>query len=582
MRIIAFAVCLFGTVLNVFGQQSYWQQQVNYTIDVSLNDEEHTLTGFERMEYINNSPDTLYFIYIHLWPNAYKNDRTAFSEQLLKNDRTDFYFSDEDKRGYINQLAFKVNNTAAILEEDPRHIDIVKLRLPQPLAPQKSVEITSPFHVKLPYNFSRGGHAGQSYQITQWYPKAALYDKDGWHPMPYLDQGEFYNDFGNYKVNISLASNYKVGATGVLQGREENPAIAPKKPVTPVKPKEKKPFFPKKKIEENFVIASSRKQQTLHYTAEHVADFAWFADKSFIVKTDTIQLATHTVKASCYILPENAELYTNSMRFIKRAVRFYSSQMGEYPFPEVNVVSCPKELTGPTSMEYPMIVLLCEETEEELDATIAHEIGHNWLMAILSTNERDHGWMDEGINTYFERKYRQLYYPEAETKNNRHINFSGLNGTGVHLLLSNLIALKKDQPIETASEAFSDANYGAVVYEKTADWMDQLEHTVGTPTMHSIMQKYYTAYAFKHPQPDDFRKLATEVSSRDLSSGFDKLNETGLLDSSKLHKQAAFKLLLPGFDDNHNYITASPIAGYNSYDQFMIGGIIHNYQFPLK
>ena len=245
MRIIALAVCLAGMVSNVFGRQSYWQQQVNYTIDVSLNDDDHTLTGFERMEYTNNSPDTLRFIYIHVWPNAYKNDRTAFSGQLLKNSRTDFYFSDEDKRGYINQLDFKVNNTAAIIEEDPMHIDIIKLNLEQPLAPNKSIEITTPFHVKLPYNFSRGGHAGQSYQVTQWYPKAALYDKDGWHPMPYVDQGEFYNDFGNYKVNISLPANYKVGATGVLQGKEESAATAQKRQIATDTPKEKKIIFSK-------------------------------------------------------------------------------------------------------------------------------------------------------------------------------------------------------------------------------------------------------------------------------------------------------------------------------------------------
>src|SRR5205823_4135564 len=162
------------------------------------------------------------------WMNAYKNDRTAFSEQLLKNDRTDFYFSDEDKRGYINQLDFKVNNITAIVEEDAQHIDIIKLKLLQPLAPHQSVVITTPFHVKLPYNFSRGGHIGQSYMTTQWYPKAALYDKDGWHAMPYLDQGEYYNDFGNYKVTITLPDSYKVAATGVLESNEEGKIVIPK------------------------------------------------------------------------------------------------------------------------------------------------------------------------------------------------------------------------------------------------------------------------------------------------------------------------------------------------------------------
>jgi len=137
VRIFALLLFITCSYTNIFCQSNYWQQQVNYTIDVSLNDVENTLTGFEKLEYINNSPDTLKFIYIHLWPNAYKNDRTAFSEQLLKNDRTDFYFSDEEKRGYINQLDFKVNKTTAITEET-NNIDVIKLVLPEPLAPQQS------------------------------------------------------------------------------------------------------------------------------------------------------------------------------------------------------------------------------------------------------------------------------------------------------------------------------------------------------------------------------------------------------------------------------------------------------------
>ena len=581
MRIIALAVCFFGMVTDAFCQQSYWQQQVNYTIDVSLNDESHQLTGFVKMEYINNSPDTITYIYIHLWQNAYKNDRTAFSEQLLKSDRTDFYFSDEEQRGYINQLDFKANNTTAIIEEDAKYIDIVKLILPQALAPHASVLITTPFHEKIPYNFSRGGHVGQSYQITQWYPKAALYDKDGWHPMPYLDQGEYYNDFGNYEVHVTLPANYKVGATGVLQGREEGAAVVSKKQAPVAAAKKMKPFFPKKKTEEeNPVPASSRKQQTLNYTAENVSDFAWFADKRFIVKTDTIQLATHTVKANCYVLPEFAELYANSMRFTKQAVRFYSSQLGEYPFPAVNVVSCPEKLVNSGSMEYPMITLINETEEEELDVTMAHEIGHNWLMAILSSNERNHGWMDEGINTYFERKYRQLYYPADESKKAKRIDINSLAIGGS--LLNNMITLKKDQPIETSSENFSYINSSEIMYDKTADWMKQLEQTVGLTTMQQIMHTYYKDYAFKHPQPDDLKKVTEQVTGKDFSASFNKLHQTGWLDSSNLQKPVKFKLILPGTDKKYNYVTVSPVAGYNSYDQFMIGGMIHNYQLPLK
>ena len=132
---------LIGVFLGIFSsgksQQTYWQQQVNYTIDVTLNDATNMLTGFEQMEYINNSPDTLTYIYMHLWQNAYKNDRTAFSEQLLKNGRTDFYFSDEAQRGYITHLDFKTGDSA-LATEATKDIDIIKLHLAKPLPPKSS------------------------------------------------------------------------------------------------------------------------------------------------------------------------------------------------------------------------------------------------------------------------------------------------------------------------------------------------------------------------------------------------------------------------------------------------------------
>src|SRR5687767_11954575 len=131
----------------------YWQQEVNFTIDVSLNDKEHTLDGFEKITYINNSPDTLKFIWFHLWPNAYKNDNTAFSDQLLKNGSTEFYFSSKEKKGYINRLDFRVNGSPVKTEDHPNHIDIIKLILPKPLPPAQQITITTPFHVKLPFNF---------------------------------------------------------------------------------------------------------------------------------------------------------------------------------------------------------------------------------------------------------------------------------------------------------------------------------------------------------------------------------------------------------------------------------------------
>ena len=218
---LLFLILFYSQVSTAYCQKHYWQQQVNFKIDVTLNDKEHTLDGFVKMDYFNHSPDTLRFIWFHVWPNAYKNDRTAFSDQLLENGRTDFYFSSSNQRGYINRLSFKVNGLLAKTQDHPIEQDIIKIILPQPLAPGGSAKIQTPFHMQLPFNFSRGGHVGQSYQATQWYPKPAVYDRKGWHPMPYLDQGEFYSEFGNYEVQLTLPKNYVVAATGVLQDKEE-------------------------------------------------------------------------------------------------------------------------------------------------------------------------------------------------------------------------------------------------------------------------------------------------------------------------------------------------------------------------
>ena len=287
MKKLAILLPAFFFILSVNGQ-TYWQQQVNYLIDVTLNDKEKTLDAFEKIDYTNNSPDTLHYIWFHLWPNAYKNDQTAFSEQLLENGSTRFYFSDKEERGYINRLSFKVDGTTANTEDHPLWIDVVKVVLPKPLPPKGQIQITTPFHVKLPYNISRGGYDGETFQVTQWYPKPAVYDQRGWHPMPYLDQGEFYSEFGSFDVRISLPSDYVIAATGELQNQEEKNWL-----------KTRNNYTGKQEIKKTVPVGKKPKQslsggtftpKTLRFIQDNIHDFAWFANKDFIVNTDTCAL----------------------------------------------------------------------------------------------------------------------------------------------------------------------------------------------------------------------------------------------------------------------------------------------------
>ncbi|MEO6914448.1 MAG: M1 family peptidase, partial [Chitinophagaceae bacterium] len=256
--------------LELLAQPAYFQQRADFTIDVSLNDREHTLTAFENIRYTNNSPDTLRFIWFHLWPEAFRNDKTAFSDQLLENGSTSFYFSNKNQKGYINRLNFKVDGVTSETEDHPSYIDVIKLLLPKPLFPGGQISITTPFHVKLPSNFSRGGHSGQSYQVTQWYPKPAVYDRGGWHPMPYLDQGEFYSEYGDYDVRISIPDNYVVAATGELQNPDEiawlkNRLIPTYSPYKPLK-KGRRPPLPVN----SDIPASSAKFKELRYIQKSV------------------------------------------------------------------------------------------------------------------------------------------------------------------------------------------------------------------------------------------------------------------------------------------------------------------------
>ena len=207
--------------LSLFSQD-YFQQEVNHKIDVVLNDVNHTLIAQQTIEYTNNSPNDLDILWFHIWPNAYKNNSTKLAKHELDNGNTELWYAEEDERGYISDLNFTINGKRVEWKFHPDHIDICKLILNKPIRAGESITIKTPFKVKIPNaKFSRLGHVEQSYMITQWYPKPAVYDQDGWHIMPYLSQGEFYSEYGSFNVSITLPMNYTVGSTGDLQNKEE-------------------------------------------------------------------------------------------------------------------------------------------------------------------------------------------------------------------------------------------------------------------------------------------------------------------------------------------------------------------------
>jgi hypothetical protein len=535
---------------NCQAQTIQWQQQCDVQLKVSLNDKDHSLQGTENMHYFNNSPDTLYYIWMHCWPNAYRNDKTAFSEQLLANNRIDFYFSREEERGYMNQLQFSVDGIIATTEDHPVHQDILKLLLPSPLPPHQSLVISSVFHIKLPAIFSRMGYQKGFYAITQWYPKPAVYDKDGWHPMPYLDQGEFYSEFGNYAVAITVPDDFIVAGTGVL-----NDSI---KGLTGI---------------------SGEKLKTLNYTQENIHDFAWFASNKFIVRADTLVTPTgKTIELFSYQLPGHEQVWQKSVQYLKSAIRFRNSVIGEYPYTVARVVDGYQgEENG--GMEYPTITVLNNiYAERELEMTIEHEIGHNWFYAALGSNERLYPWLDEGLDTYYDRRYEQQH-PDYSEKMPAFLSHM-LPFDPEPELLSGIESIHRDQAIATSADAFNAANYGLVPYYKAALWLEKLEQTLGRSLFDSCMKEYYREFSFHHPGPSDFQQVFETVSKQPIGI-FNLLSKTGPMENPVPKKIKP--VFLFDFRGNPHYQTIGigPLPGYNFYDGFMLGGFLHNYQLPL-
>jgi len=527
---------------------NYFQQDVVYDIHVNLNDEDHTLSASERLEYTNNSPNTLNFIWFHLWPNAYKNNETALAKQQLEGGRTRFHFASEKQRGYIDSLNFTVDGTKAQWSFHPQWIDAAKLTLPKPLPPGGTIVIETPFFVKLPKVFSRMGHTGKHYEITQWYPKPAVYDMEGWHPMPYLDMGEFYSEFGNFDVTITLPRDYVVMATGdLIDGQQEYnwlDSLATEGAKVAAMSKKELKTWRKARVKARRKHEKAEKKagddhetkalKTLHYHQEKVHDFAWFADRNYIVQKGSLttpELNREVTLWSAY-LPKNAELWRNSIEYLHDSGYWYSKFYGDYPYNHITAVD--GDLSAGGGMEYPNITVISTTTNKEmLEMVIMHEVGHNWVYGILGSNERDHAWMDEGMNeysnsVYWEKKYgwksKISVLPEKFPKILlRNADYAWLLGYSGY---QSRAFTKDDQPIDLTSADFNPRNYGSIVYGKTGIYTYFLHHFLGEDKMFEVLHDYYQTWKYHHPRPVDLENIYTEHVDLDLSWYFEDVFHT--------------------------------------------------------
>ncbi len=552
--------------LTIIGQ--YFQQEVNTMIAVQLDDVNHQLHAFETIEYTNNSNEALSFIYFHLWPNAYKNNQSKLAEQLEEAGEFNLRFAPKEKRGFIDSLNFKSEGQTLKLEYD-ENIDYVKVILSKPLLPKQKITITTPFRVQVPYgNVSRLGHLGQAYQLTQWFPKPAVFDGNGWNVMPYLSQGEFYSEYGTYDVKITLPENYVVGATGdLVDGEKEIEWLTKKaKKTRLILDKAIKDESSPKELTGMETPESSKKMKTLHYHQENVHDFAFFVDKRWHVLKGEVELPYSKRKVTTWALFTNNEaaLWKDAISYLDSSIYYYSLWTGEYPYNQVTAVD--GALTAGAGMEYPNVTVIGQSgTAAGLEQVIIHEVGHNWFYGILGSNERKHAWMDEGMNSYTENRTTETLHPNAglgmvNSNIAKKIGLDQYDARGVNDLSYLFNARRNyDQPIETPSSLFTPTNYGTIVYAKTAIGFDYLLAYLGDSLFNKCMHTYFNEWKFKHPQPKDVKAVFENVSKKDLDWFFDDyINTTKKID----YKISRFKTKTNELTVNNIGGLASPISIY--------------------
>ncbi len=533
---------IFLNIFLTYGQEKpYFQQRVNYKINAKYYPSKQILRAHETITYHNQSPDTLYFIYFHIWANAYKNPHTPYGKQTVKNEQLLFHFLPDSQRGYCDSLHFMVNGKKVKITTIDKYGEIVKLNLNKPLLPGDSIIINTPFKVKMPLLTSRMGiwQNNKLIAFTQWYPKPAVYDRFGWHYFPYLDMGEFYSEYGSFDVTISVPQPYIVAATGNLLSRQEYNIY---KQMAKDASKGKTPKYP---------VSCSTCYKTLHYTEHNIHDFAWFISQEFVPRTDTLHLKNGHIVEIWTFDPRKYDDYWKDtfLKYAKRSVKYLSEWNYPYPYNTCKVV-----FGGTTGggMEYPTITIIdapplpsenYKPDSASYDEVICHEIGHNWFYGILGFNEREHPFMDEGINTSNQYRYMLKMY----SGKNLFIDTYGIpflarklhnyNYIESNMLISNLItAFGSNIPINSSSTQFSPVSYFLEVYNKTAYLFSQLRNYLGDSLYDASMHNLFKEKAYTHPYPEDIKQSFEKTTGMDLSWFFDDMLNTPYAQDYKLKK----------------------------------------------
>ena len=480
MRYSVLLFCLLG--LAQHPDPGYWQQEVDYIMDIRMDVDTYKYTGTQELVYTNHSPDTLTRVFYHLYFNAFQpgsqmdvRSRSIADPDNRVKDRISKLTPEE--AGYMRVLDLVQDGKKVdFLEEET----ILVVDLAAPLLPLSSTVLEMEFEGQVPVQIRRSGRnnkEGVDLSMTQWYPKMAEYDREGWHPNPYIGR-EFHGVWGNFDVSITIDKDYVVGGTGYLQNAA---AIG-------------HGYTDKEVVHESPTL-------TWRFVAPRVHDFAWAADPDYI---HDVVAGPNDVELHFFYLnkPELKENWGKLQGDTVKMMEFFNENIGDYPYKQYSVLQ-----GGDGGMEYAMCTLITgERSYNSLFGVTAHELAHSWFHHLLATNESKHAWVDEGFTSFYDQLAEYaIMGGKDEFLSRAYNNYFRLVASGL------------EEPLTTHADRYQhNFAYSVGSYSKGAIFLNQLGYIIGYDNLFTTIKRYYNEFKFTHPTPNDFKRVAEKVSGLQL------------------------------------------------------------------
>ena len=487
---------------SAFAQSApYWQQHADYKMEVSMDVKNYQYKGKQELVYTNNSPDTLKKVFYHLYPNAFQpgsemdarlhfikdpdgrmvNKVKGADGKEIKQSRIETLKPNEI--GFLKITNFKQDGVTAQTRVSNT---VLEVTLAKPILPNSKTTFTLDFDGQVPVQIRRSGRnnsEGIELSMSQWYPKLAEFDFEGWHADPYIAR-EFHGVWGNFDVKITIDKEYTIGGSGYLQDKNAIGHGYEDEGVTVTYPKKAKTL-------------------TWHFIAPNVHDFTWAADKDYahdIVKGPN-DVDLHFFYKNT---PKVAENWKQLEPLMVKVMEYYNQRVGAYPYKQYSFIQ-----GGDGGMEYAMCTLMLGNgTLEGILGTATHELGHSWFQHILASNESKHPWMDEGFTTYIEDSALNELKGDKKEVNPFKGNYAAYYS---------LVNSGKEQPQTTHGDRYDENRpYSISSYIKGSLFLSQLDYVIGKENVDATLKRYFNDFKFKHPTPNDIKRTAERVSGAEL------------------------------------------------------------------